>query len=84
MLALLASAAAEGATGVTLAKGFVSLALFGFALSLPLLAIVLFPPARRALDWIANLGDRLPLWTGGLFALLGAWSIWFGFYVSVQ
>ena len=84
LLALLASAAAEGATGVTLAKGFVSLALFGFALSLPLLAIVLFPPARRALDWIANLGDRLPLWTGGLFALLGAWSIWFGFYVSVQ
>ena len=84
LLALLASAAAEGATGVTLAKGFVSLALFGFALSLPLLAIVLFPPARRALDWLANLGDRLPLWTGGLFALLGAWSIWFGFYVSVQ
>ena len=84
LLALLASAAAEGATGVTLARGFASLALFGFALSLPLLAIVLFPPARRALDWIASLGDRLPLWTGGLFALLGIWSIWFGFYVSIQ
>ena len=84
LLALLASSAAQGATGVTLARGFASLALFGFALSLPLLAIVLFPAARRAVDWVAAWADRLPIVTGMLFALLGAWSIWFGFYVSIE
>ena len=84
LLALLASAAAQGATGETLARGFASLALFGFALSLPLLAIVVSARARRALDWLAGVAGRLPLWTGGLFALLGIWSIWFGFNVSVQ
>lgn len=84
LLALLGASAAGAASGSTLASGFVSLALFGFALSLPLVVAVLVPPARRALDWIAGLSRRIPLWTGLLFVALGIWSIWFGLFVSIQ
>ncbi|MBI3375408.1 MAG: hypothetical protein HY017_27125 [Betaproteobacteria bacterium] len=84
LLALLAASAAGGASGETVARGFASLALFGFALSLPLVAAVLFDRARRALDWLAGLTRRLPLWTGVLFIVLGAWSIWFGLFVSIK
>lgn len=84
LLALLAASAAGAAGGATLARGFLSLALFGFALSLPLVVAVLFPAARRALDWIAALSRRIPVWTGLLFVALGAWSIWFGLFVSIQ
>jgi len=75
ILALLGAAAAEGATGGTLASGFVSLAIFGFGLSLPLVLAVLFEPARRALDWLAGLSRRMPFWTGLLLIVLGVWSI---------
>jgi cytochrome c-type biogenesis protein len=75
ILALLGAAAAQGATGATLASGFVSLAVFGFGLSLPLVLAVLFEPARRALDWMAGLSRRIPFWTGVLLIVLGAWSI---------
>ena len=78
LVALLGAAAAGGAAGETLASGFVSLALFGFALSLPLVLAVLFEPARRAIDWLAGLSRRLPLWTGLLLVGLGLWSIWLG------
>ena len=84
LVVLLATAAAEGARGTTFAHGFVSLALFGFALSLPLVVAVLFARARRALDWLAGLSRRLPFWTGLLFVLLGVWSIWFGVLVTIQ
>ncbi|MGH8631340.1 MAG: cytochrome c biogenesis protein CcdA [Burkholderiales bacterium] len=84
LLALLAASAAGGASGATVARGFVSLALFGFALSLPLVVAVLFAGARRALDWLAGLTRRIPFWTGVLFVVLGLWSIWFGLFVSIQ
>jgi len=84
LLALLAAAAAGGASGANLAQGFASLALFGFALSLPLVAAVLFEPARRALDWIAALSRRVPVWTGVLFIALGLFSIWFGLFVTIR
>jgi cytochrome c-type biogenesis protein len=84
LLALLAVAAAGGASGTNILQGFTSLALFGFALSLPLIAAVLFAPARRALDWLAALSRRIPFWTGVLFVLLGLFSIWFGLFVSIQ
>ena len=82
LLALLAAAAAGGAGSVTLAQGFVSLALFGFALSLPLVVAVLFERARRALDRLAALSRRIPFWTGVLFVALGLFSIWFGLFVT--
>jgi cytochrome c-type biogenesis protein len=84
LLALLAMAAAGGASGANIAQGFASLALFGFALSLPLVAAVLFAPARRALDWIAALTRRIPFWTGMLFVALGLFSIWFGLFVTIR
>jgi cytochrome c-type biogenesis protein len=83
ILALLGAAAAGGASGATFAMGFVSLALFGLALSLPLIVAVLFAPARRALDWIAGLTQRVPLWTGVVLIALGLWSVWFGLFVKL-
>jgi cytochrome c-type biogenesis protein len=84
LLALLGTAAAGGASGATLANGFVSLALFGLAMSLPLVVPVLFKPARRALDWLAGLSRRLPVWTGLLLVILGAWSIKIGLSAVAQ
>lgn len=44
-------------------SGVISLALFGLALSLPPIVVVLFARIRQALDWIAELSWRLPFWT---------------------
>src|SRR3546814_16087483 len=63
IFALLGTAAASGVAGATPAAGFISLALFGLALSLQLVVSVLFAPARRALDRLAGLSSRLHLWT---------------------
>jgi len=82
IFALLGTAAAGGAGGGDLANGFVSLAIFGAALSLPLVVAVLFPPARRVLDWLAGLSVRLPFWAGLVLIALGLWSIGFGIWVS--
>lgn len=84
LLALLAASAAQGATGANVVRGFVTLALFGLALSLPIVAAVSIPAFRRALDWLASLGTRVPVWTGLILATLGLWSIWFGMYVTIQ
>jgi cytochrome c-type biogenesis protein len=82
LFALLGAAAASGVSGATLAKGFSSLALFGIALSLPLVVAVLIPAARRALDWLAGLSRRVPFWTGIVLIALGLWSVWFGLFVT--
>jgi cytochrome c-type biogenesis protein len=84
LFALLGTAAASGAGGAALAEGFASLGLFGLALSLPLVVAVLFARARGLLDWLAGLSRRIPRWTGLLMILLGAWSIWFGLFVSIK
>ncbi len=83
LLALLA-ASASGTTAGGIAGGFVSLALFGLALSLPLVVAVLFKRAQRALDWLASLTGRVPRWTGLLMVALGLWSIWFGVFVELK
>ncbi|MDE2495830.1 MAG: hypothetical protein KGL97_18170 [Alphaproteobacteria bacterium] len=84
ILALFGAAAAGGASGATLATGFVSLALFGLALSLPLIVAVLFAPARQALDWIAGLSRRVPFWTGVVLIALGLWSVSFGLFTHLK
>lgn len=84
LLALLGASAAAGARGGSAIQGFLALALFGLALSLPLLVAVLFARARRALDWLAALSRRLPVWTGLLLVALGAWSIWFGLFAQLE
>jgi cytochrome c-type biogenesis protein len=84
IFSLLAMAAAGGVSGGALAAGFVSLGLFGFALSLPLVVAVLFQPARRMLDRLAGLSKRIPFWTGLLLIVLGLWSIGFGVFAEVK
>ena len=71
-------------TGANVANGFVSLALFGLVLSLPLVAALLFTPMRRALDRLAGLSVRMPFWTGVLFVVLGLWSMYFGLFVNLE
>lgn len=83
LFVLFGSAAAGGASGASFTTGFLSLALFGLALSLPLIVAVLFASARRALDWIAGLSRRAPLWTGLVLIALGLWSVWFGLFIKV-
>ncbi|MPZ32999.1 MAG: hypothetical protein GEV13_18745 [Rhodospirillales bacterium] len=83
LLILLGAAAAGGATGSTFLGGFVSLAVFGLALSLPLVLAVLFAPARAALDWLAGLSGRMPFWTGVVLTVLGLWSIGFGLFAHL-
>ncbi|MEO7852392.1 MAG: cytochrome c biogenesis protein CcdA [Rubrivivax sp.] len=84
ILALLGLAAAGGTSAADLGGGFISLAIFGLGLSLPLVAAVLFAPARALLDRIAALSRRIPRWTGALLVLLGLWSIWFALYVAIE
>ncbi len=84
IFALLGMAAAGSVSGATLSAGFVSLGLFGLALSLPIVAAVLIPSARRALDWLSALSRRLPLWTGLLLVALGLWSIGFGLFAEIK
>jgi len=83
LAALLGAAAATGASGATLSAGFVSLAVFGFALSAPLVAAVFFARARRAIDALARLAGSFPKWSGVVLILLGAWSVYFGLFVEV-
>jgi cytochrome c-type biogenesis protein len=81
LLALLA-ATASGVTPGGVVGGFISLSIYGVALSLPLVAAVLVPSARRALDWLAGLTQRAPRFIGVLMMLIGAWTIWFGWRVN--
>lgn len=78
---LLAALLAASATGVTpggAVGGFLSLFLFGIALSAPLLAAVAFPPVRRGLNRLAGWSSRMPRLIGAIMLLLGALTIGFG------
>jgi cytochrome c-type biogenesis protein len=83
LAALLATAAAAGASGAALMAGFVSLAVFGFALSLPLVAAVFFARGRKLLDALARQAARFPKWAGIVLLVLGVWSIRYGLFVDV-
>lgn len=83
LLVALLAATASGVTPGGVLGGFVSLSLYGIALSLPLIVAVLFAPARRALDWLAGLSRRIPRWTGALLVVLGLWTIYFGWSVQL-
>lgn len=70
--------------GATVIQGFASLALFGLFLSAPLALAVAWPPAGRLLDRFARLSHRIPRWTGGVLAVFGLWSIYFGLFVNLE
>ena len=83
LFAVLGTAGAGGTTGpARVAKGFVSLGLFGLALSLPLALAMLWAPARRALDRASVLSRRVPVAIGGVLVVLGAWSIYLALIVK--
>ncbi|GGX86506.1 hypothetical protein GCM10007160_12280 [Litchfieldella qijiaojingensis] len=84
IFALFGAAAAGGAAGRPIVVGFVSLALFGLALSLPLVLAAAFAPVRRALDRLAGLSRRIPVWTGLVLIALGLWSISFALLVNLE
>ena len=80
LFALFGTAAGSG----TVIKGFGTLALFGLALSLPLLLAVFFVPVGPGLARLAPLSSRMPFWTGVVFIGLGLWSGYFGLFVNLQ
>lgn len=71
---LLAALFAASLGAATVARGFWTMAVFGLALSLPLVAVVASEGSRAALDRLAALAERVPRWTGLVFVALGAWS----------
>ena len=92
IFALLGIAAARGAgeaakghglDGGILAEGFISLLVFGLALSAPLVLAVAWRPMRRGMDWLANLSVRVPKITGCVLIGLGLWCIGFGMLVHM-
>ena len=84
IFALLGVAAATGAAGGSALGGFVSLALFGLALSLPLILAVLFAPGRWAIDRVARYATQAPLWTGLVLIALGLWSTGFALFATIK
>ena len=84
IFALLGAAALGGGTGGTVALGFVSLGLFGLALSAPLVVAVLWTPGRRLLDRLAGLSSCVPVVVGIVLIGLGLWSVYFGLFVNLE
>ena len=66
----------------TYALGFVTVGLFGFALSAPLMAMALVPAISRSIESLSAKSNRLHRVVGGLFVAVGFWSMWFGLYVN--
>jgi cytochrome c-type biogenesis protein len=83
IFALLGAAALGGSVGGTVALGFVSLGLFGLALSAPLILAVFWERGRRLLDRLARLSVRVPIVIGLVLIGLGLWSVYFGLFVDL-
>tara|TARA_R110000850_G_scaffold262930_1_gene391648 strand:- start:3199 stop:3564 length:366 start_codon:yes stop_codon:yes gene_type:complete len=81
LFALIATTATSAQTWV---QGFISMALFGLALSVPLVLAVLLLQGRRLLDRLAGLSSRAPRWTGFLLLGLAVWSVYFGLAVDIE
>jgi cytochrome c-type biogenesis protein len=74
LIALLGGAAAGGGAPL---EGFVALGVFGLALSLPLVVLVLLPRTRGLLARLAGLSRAYPLAAGLVLLALGLWSVAF-------
>ncbi|MEK9706741.1 MAG: cytochrome c biogenesis protein CcdA [Alphaproteobacteria bacterium] len=66
----------------TFFSGFSMMALFGLALSAPLLVFAVIPKFALWLESFALRLRKIRWILGTVFALLGLWSIWFGLYVD--
>ncbi len=70
------------ATTGTVLTGFWMMFLFGLFLSLPLVVFAMVPRMAGWLDRVAGRLRNMRWVIGGVFVLLGLWSIWFGLYVD--
>lgn len=75
---LLAAIFAASFGAATVAQGFWMMAIFGVALSLPLVVAVSSIRARATLERFARLAERAPFWMGIVLIVLGAWSVYLG------
>ena len=75
---LLAAIFAASVGAGTVAQGFWMMAIFGVALSLPLVAAVAWSRARAVLDRVARFAERAPFLMGIVLVVLGAWSVYLG------
>ncbi len=82
LLFVLFGTAAVG--GATVTQGFLSLGLFGLALSAPLALAVSWAPGGRLLDRVAGLSGRVPRVAGAVLVAFGLWSIYFGLFVRLE
>lgn len=78
LLALLGAAAAGGGDTGRLAPGFMSLSVFGLALSLPLTLAIVYPPLQRTLAKMVDRSSQWPAAIGILLVAIGLWSVYFG------
>lgn len=78
LFGLLAMAASAG----TVLSGFWMMAVFGFALSLPLVPILFVPRLATALENLAGKLKQRNWILAIVFLVLGAWSVWFGLFVD--
>lgn len=76
--------AASGAVlGVdSVGKAFLSMSLFGLALSAPLFVLVTVPRTEALLRRVAARGQWLRLCVGWLLVAAGGWGVWFGLFVN--
>ncbi|RMF34766.1 MAG: hypothetical protein D6754_14465 [Alphaproteobacteria bacterium] len=78
LFALIGTAAAVGSA----ATGFVMMAVFAAALSLPLVPLSAVPRLARPLDRLAGWLRPRRWLPGAILILLGLWSLWFGLFVD--
>jgi cytochrome c-type biogenesis protein len=58
--------------------GFVTLAVFGLALSAPLALLIVWPRAASQIDRVFGMAAKTRMVAGSVLVLLGLWSIYFG------
>lgn len=72
------------AAAKTTLMGFAMMAIFGLALSLPLIIVAVIPALAGFLEKMSCYLRKNGWILGVLFILLGLWSIWFGLYVDPE
>jgi len=80
-LILAVAAAASSSDAVT--AGFITMALFGLALSAPLLLLVAIPSLYERFSQLFQSGSRrLRIGIGTVLIIVGLWSMWFGIFID--
>lgn len=76
-------AVAGSAVGArTFLLGFMTLALFGLALSAPLFVVAMAPKISNVVQALGSSSRRTHQIIGSILVLVGVWSMWFGLYVD--